>query len=312
MSDESTTSVKKRGLGRGLSALFEDEEIVATTRSADAAQAEIAAPGDRRTLNIDQMEPSAKQPRRRFNPDTIRELAESIAVHGLIQPILVRPKAEKGGMYEIVAGERRWRAAQEARLHTVPVIIRSLDDRETMEIALVENLQREDLNALDEAQGYRNLMNEFGHSQDKAALVVGKSRSHVANMLRLLALPADVQSMVRDGRLSMGHARTLVGAANAKDLAQRIVDEGLSVREAEKLSVGHGTKTAHKNKAAAAAKDIDTMALEQEVSAALGMKVSIDSGANGAGTLKISFESLDQLDDVLHRLSHFPGRVQTG
>ncbi|MCB9990197.1 MAG: ParB/RepB/Spo0J family partition protein [Rhodospirillales bacterium] len=313
MSDEMKSDVKpdpkKRGLGRGLNALFEDEEGIYPQ-----ADPQGHTPGTARLMvGVDQLEPGTYQPRRKFSDESINELAESIAVHGVLQPLIVRQKPGFDGTYEIIAGERRWRASQKAQLHEVPVIVKELDDGQALEIALIENLQREDLNPVEEALGYQQLIEEFGHTQEKAAAVLGKSRSHVANMIRLLSLPRKVMDMVRDGKLSAGHARTLVTAENPEELANIIVSQGLSVREAERLAADKSGRTPGKRKSGSKAeKDVDTLALEDEITNALGMKVSIDVKGQGTGALKIRFETLDQLDDLLHRLSHFPGRQQAG
>ncbi len=295
---------KKRGLGRGLSALFEDDEDVAVALSADVQEQAPAAGPSRRTVGIDQLEPGEFQPRGAMDPDALDELSRSIAVHGILQPILVREKPGEAGHYEIIAGERRWRAAQKAQLHEVPILVRNFDDVTALEVALIENLQRQDLNAIEEAAGYRRLMDEFSHTQEKLAAALGKSRSHVANMVRLLNLPESVQEYLRQGKLSAGHARALITAADPAALAQKIVEAGLNVREAERLAADHAAKPrAAKSRPE---KDIDTLALEAEMSATLGMKVSIDMRSGGAGLLKIDFRSLDQLDEVLRRLSKNP------
>ncbi len=305
--EEAGPDPKKRGLGRGLGALFEDEEGVYPQPGDDGH-----TPGVKRTMmGLDQMEPGTYQPRHDFSEENISELAESIAKHGVLQPLIVRPKPGFQDIHEIVAGERRWRAAQAAQLHEVPVIIKSLGDEDALEIALIENLQREDLNAIEEARGYQRLMEEFGHTQEVAAKALGKSRSHVANTVRLLTLPRKVADMIRDGRLSAGHARTLIGTDNPEELANIIVSQGLNVREAETLSAEKQGRTSRTRKEKTP-KDVDTLALESEISAALGMKVTIDVKGKGAGTFKVDFKSLDQLDEVLHRLSHFPGRQQSG
>ncbi len=299
---------KKRGLGRGLNALFEDEEDVYPQADKDGH-----TPGAARVMaGIDQLEPGAYQPRRQFTAESIDELAESIAIHGVLQPLIVRAKPGFDGMYEIMAGERRWRAAQKAQLHEVPVIVKDIDDEKALEIGLIENLQREDLNPVEEAQGYKQLMEEFGHTQEKAAAVLGKSRSHVANMVRLLNLPIRVVDMMRDGKLSAGHARTLITADNPEALANLIVSKGLSVREAERMAAEKNGRAPATKKKAKPQKDVDTLALEEEITNALGMDVSIDVKGEGKGTLKVSFATLDQLDEVLHRLSHYPGRQQAG
>lgn len=286
---------RRRGLGRGLSALFGDDE--------DEADAGAATPSSRRVVGIDQLEPGPFQPRKVMDKDALDELAESVAVHGVLQPLLVRAKPGEADRFEIIAGERRWRAAQRAQLHEVPVIVKELDEETAFEIALIENLQREDLNALEEAQGYRRLMDDFGHTQEKLAAVLGKSRSHVANMVRLLNLPENVQNYVRQGKLSAGHARTLITASHPEALAREIVDKGLSVREAEKLAADFSAKPAAGGKKAKPSKDVDTLALEEEVSNVLGMKVTIDVRGKG-GSLKVDFRNFDQLDEVLHRLTN--------
>ena len=303
---------KKRGLGRGLGALFEDEEgLYPQAEAAGAGPAE----GPKRTAGVDQLEPGPFQPRQYIAHEALSELAESIAVHGVLQPILVRPRPDDPNRYQIIAGERRWRAAQKAQLHEVPVIIREMSDEQALEIALIENLQREDLNALEEAQGYQRLMEEFGHTQEKLAAALGKSRSHIANMVRLLGLPQGVQVLIRQGKLSAGHARALITAENPEELARVIVEGGMSVREAEKLaaeSSGREQRRKGRGAGAGAGKDVDTLALEREVTNRIGMKVTIDIRGGGAGVLKIEYKSLEQLDEILHRLSHYPGRQQTG
>jgi ParB family chromosome partitioning protein len=303
--EASGRSPKKRGLGRGLGALFEDEE---STFAASAPAQGGEAAGPRRTLGVDQLQPGKYQPRQHIDSERIAELAESIAVHGVIQPLVVRPVGE--GRYEIIAGERRWRAAQEAQLHEVPVVIRDFGDEEALEVALIENLQREDLGPLEEALGYQRLMEEFRHTQDKLALAVGKSRSHVANTLRLLALPQPIQLLLRQGKLSAGHARALITAENPEALAREIVEQGLSVRETERRTAESKNKGAGAKKAGKPAKDADTVALEKELRDTLGVLVSLDMKEDGkAGALKLSFKNLDELDVLLKRLSHNPARA---
>lgn len=302
---EDDLNPRRRGLGRGLNALFEDEEGVYPQADADGH-----TPGaQRRIIGIDQLEPGEFQPRRDFDPESLDHLAESIAAHGILQPLLVRPKPDFPDTYEIIAGERRWRAAQKAQIHEIPAIIRELSDQEALEIALIENLQREDLNPLDESYGYKRLMDEFGHTQEKLAGALGKSRSHIANMMRLLNLPEGVQSYVREGKLSAGHARALVTADDADALARKIISQGLSVRQAEKLAASaQDSQKQSRKKAKKPEKDVDTRALEEEMSNILGMQVTLDVKDGKSGTLKIDYASLDQLDEVLHRLSHNPGR----
>ena len=309
-------STTKRGLGRGLNALFADEEkpAFAEARHAAPEPAAITVPPaqnaedgglSRKTLPISMLRPGKFQPRKNFDDATLKELAESIAAHGIVQPLLVRPVNGGASPYEIICGERRWRAAQKAQLHVVPVVVREMDDEEAMQIALIENLQREDLNPLDEAEGYQRLMEEFAHTQEKLATAVGKSRSHIANMVRLLGLPASVRSMLRDGQLTTGHARALITAKNPEILAKEVIKNGLSVRETERLAmesdVREESKTRRKVKPA---KDVDTLALEREMLDRLGMKVTIDTKGDGQkGTIKIAFKDFDELDKVVKRLS---------
>lgn len=303
--------LKRRGLGRGLNALFEDEEeSVATVAAAAPVIEENVPPAQRRVVGIDQLEPGPWQPRHFMDPNALKELADSIAQHGVLQPILVRAKPGQDHKFQIIAGERRWRASQKAQLHQVPVVVKELSEEAAMEIALIENLQRSDLNAIEEALGYQRLMNEFGHTQEKLAGGVGKSRSHIANMVRLLNLPEDVQELVRDGRLSAGHARALVTAKDPCGLAMLVVGRGLSVRDTEKLAAaeqGRGDKTVAAEKKGAVPKDVDTVAIEKEMSDMLGLKVVIDMKSDGKGgrwgALKVEFKNLDQLDEVIRRLS---------
>jgi ParB family chromosome partitioning protein len=279
---------RRRGLGRGLSALFADEQE-------DAAAVERLRPT--RTLPVEQLRPGRFQPRRRFDPEEMSPLIDSVREKGILQPLLVRQVEE--GAYEIVAGERRWRAAQAAKLHEVPVVVRELDDREALEVALVENVQRQDLTPLEEAEGYKRLLDEFGHTQEDLAQAVGKSRSHIANMLRLLGLPDDVKHLLESGALSAGHARALIGAENPLALAKQIVEKGLNVRDAETLA---GESKGRTKGAARAAngKDADTKALEHDLSQMLGLKVTLDVHGQG-GIIAIHYRTLDQLSDVLAR-----------
>jgi ParB family chromosome partitioning protein len=268
---------------------------------AAAAQMPPSAASDApRSLPIDLVQRNPAQPRKHFDEGELNELANSIKAHGVLQAILVRPIA--GGKYEIVAGERRWRAAQRAGLHAIPAVVRDLNEVEVLEIAIVENVQRTDLNPIEEAQGFQALIDRFGRTQEEIAEAVGKSRPHIANMLRLLKLPEDLQEMVRDGRLSSGHARAILTAPDPRRLAQRVLSEGLNVREVERLAQQakdekHGPRVS----AGADAKSADTRALEQSLSNALGLEVTI-SDKNGAGEVKIAYKSLDQLDDVIRRL----------
>ena len=296
MTDASPAARKPRlGLGRGLSALLGDSVPEAPV----GRDSEGATPGVR-TLPVSAMAPHPDQPRRHFDEAALDDLAESIKARGLIQPIVVRPH---GHSYQIVAGERRWRAAQRARLHEVPVIVRELSDADTMEIALVENIQRQDLNAIEEAEAYARLTREFGHTQDALARLVHKSRSHIANLLRLLDLPAGVRQMVVEGSLEMGHARALIGAPDAERLARAVADKGLSVRETEKLA-REAKPTARRKGGDGSASDRnpDIEALERQLGDVLGLKVHIAHAAKG-GTLTVTYSTLDQLDMVCQRLS---------
>ncbi len=246
-----------------------------------------------------------RQPRRHFAADAMEELIASVRAHGVLQPILVRPV--DGGRFEIIAGERRWRAAQAAGLHEMPAVVRALDDRTAFEIALIENIQRSDLNAVEEARGYRRLIEDFGHTQQVLAAIVGKSRSHVTNLLRLLDLPESVQAMVEDGRLAMGHARALAAAADPETLAKRAVAEGLSVRAVEALAAGRGAaKPRHalsQPASLSAANDANVDALEIQLAESLGMPVALAVAAGGeSGSLTIRFASLDQLDWLCAKL----------
>lgn len=287
---------KQRGLGRGLSALMAD--VTAETNAAPQTprRADLFVP-------VEKIVPNPEQPRRKFTQEQLEDLAASIKEKGVIQPLIVRPNPENDGEYQIVAGERRWRASQMAKLHELPVIIREYSDTEALEVAIIENIQRAELNAIEEAAGYRDLMDRFGHTQEKVSEALGKSRSHIANLLRLLNLPDEVQSFVRDGQLSAGHARTLVTAEDPVTLAKQIIAKGLSVRAAEALAK-KPKRAATKQSLARAEKDADTKALESDLSAALGMKVQIDHVAGGeSGILTVKYMSLDDLDTLCGKLS---------
>jgi ParB family chromosome partitioning protein len=293
-------NIKKRGLGRGLDAIFGDDRQ--DNSAADISPNEaISDDLKRRTMPIEWLRPCAFQPRRHFEQDALEDLAKSIVMHGILQPIVVRPIADEKNSYEIIAGERRWRAAQLVQMHTVPVILQYLDDEAVMEVALIENLQREDLTPIEEARAFKKLMDIHGHTQEKLSVAVGKSRSYIANTLRLLNLPENVQSYVADGRLSAGHARSLIGRDNAEELAERIINEDLSVRAIEDLTKDKvkPSKTQNSN----VDKDINTSALEEEMSRILGMQVSIQSGKKGNGSLKIKYSNFDQLDHLVHKLT---------
>jgi len=280
----------RSGLGRGLTALMGDvarEEPISGTEM---------SPGVR-TLPVGSLTPHPGQPRRHFNDAALDELAASIGARGLIQPIVVRPH---GKGYQIVAGERRWRAAQRARLHEVPVIVRDFDDAATLEVALVENIQRQDLNAIEEAEAYHRLIDDFGHTQDALGKLVHKSRSHIANLLRLLELPKSVQDKVMDGSLTMGHARALIGAPDVENLADQVVTRGLSVRDTERLA--RNAKPDTRSRSGEGGRDADLAALEHQLGDLLGLSVRITHGPKG-GSLTLSYSTLDQLDMVCQRLS---------
>lgn len=274
-----------RRLGRGLSALLGDSP-------ADAPQ-----PRGISTLPIEVLEPGDFQPRGPIAEDSLRELAASIEARGILQPLLARPHPDKPGRYQLIAGERRWRAAQLARLHEVPVLVRALEDGEALAAALVENLQRADLNAVEEAEGYRRLQREFGSTQDELAQAVGKSRSHVANTLRLLSLPDEVKSLLEDGSLTAGHARALLGARDPVGLARTVIARGLNVRQTEALVANPPAERAPPQPKA----DPATQALARELSAHLGLKVAIGFDGKG-GEMRIRYRDLDQLDGLLRLL----------
>ncbi len=277
-----TDEARHRGLGRGLSALIGDDA---------------GAGRNSRTVPVAFLRPNRFQPRKAISPDELNDLANSIREKGVLQPILVRPIKGETEAFEIVAGERRWRAAQLAKLHDVPIIVRELSDGESLELAIIENVQRTDLNAVEEATAYRELMEQFGYTQDRVAQEVGKSRSHVANTLRLLKLPESVQAMLRSGELTAGHARTLIGADDPEALARIIVASALNVREAEQRSKSKTGKRSH------AAKNPDTKALEDNISNMLGLKVQILDKGKAGGEMRIVYRTLEQLDEICRRLS---------
>lgn len=301
MSDQGGQGREKRNLGRGLAALFGEEK---------EDYAELDRVRTTRKVAVGQLRPGRFQPRRRFDDEALGTLVNSIREKGVLQPLLVRRLEGEADQFEIIAGERRWRAAQLAQVHELPVVVRELSDAEALEVALVENIQRQDLTPLEEAEGYQRLMAEFSHTQEDLSRVVGKSRSHVANMMRLLNLPEKVKSMLDDGRLSAGHARALLNAPDPLAIAEEVVAKGLSVRETERLAQSGKTPRARKSGAKksampATAKDADTRALERDLSLLLGLKVSIDLKGE-TGDISIHFETLEQLDDVLHRLKRDP------
>jgi ParB family chromosome partitioning protein len=276
---------RHRGLGRGLSSLIGDD----TTKAENASRSS-------RALPVAFLRPNRLQPRKNFDLDELHDLASSIREKGVLQPILVRPVKGETDAYEIVAGERRWRAAQLAKLHDVPVVVRELTDGESLELAIIENIQRADLNAVEEAAGYRELMERFTYTQERVAQEVGKSRSHIANTLRLLKLPETVQTMIRSGALSPGHARTLIGASDPEARAREIVASALNVREAEQRSESKAPRPKTE-------KDPDTKALESNLSNLLGLKVQIVDKGEAGGEVRIAYRELEQLDEICRRLS---------
>jgi ParB family chromosome partitioning protein len=287
--------ISKNRLGRGLAALIGDID-----RPAAAQIAPI--PGDR-TVPVEFIARNPRNPRRTFADAELEDLAASLRQHGIVQPVVVRPSKEHAGHYEIIAGERRWRAAQRAGLNSIPVIVRDVDDRMALELAIVENVQRSDLNPVEEALGYQQLIDDHAYVQADLAQIIGKSRSHVANTLRLLKLPENIRDMLVDGELSAGHARTLVTAEDPTALAQRIVRDGLSVRQAEALaqkSTEQANSTSSK-RVVDEEKDADTKALEQLLSDVTGLKVSVNHRDKG-GEVRISYKTLEQLDDLCRRL----------
>ena len=278
-------------LGRGLASLIGEPT---------PGQPVLPPEGEQRLVSTADLRPGRLNPRKDFRDDELAELADSIRNKGLVQPIVVRPVT---GGYEIVAGERRWRAAQKAGLHTVPVIARDLDDKEVLELAIIENVQRADLNSIEEAAGYRELVERFDYSQEQLSEIIGKSRSHVANTLRLLKLPESVQAMVRNSELTAGHARALIGRDDAEELAHHIIEHDLNVRQVEALAqgsdeVGHGGGSTRSVRE----KDADTRAFENELSAALGLKVEVKRGSGESGNLIIKYGNFDQLDYIRMRL----------
>ena len=283
----------RKRLGRGLAALIGEMDKPAQAATTTRIGADSAVP-------IEFVSPNPRNPRRNFSETDLADLAQSIREHGIVQPVVVRPSGD--GRYEIIAGERRWRAAQRAELMEIPVIIREVDDRVALELAIIENVQRADLNPVEEALGYQQLINEHNYTQADLGQVIGKSRSHVANTLRLLKLPEEIRAMLVDGALSAGHARTLVTAEEPEELARRIVEEGLSVRQAETLAQGPAHGSEHSRQTSLPkSKDADTLALEKALSDVTGLKVTISHGPKG-GELKIAYKTLEQLDEICSRL----------
>ncbi len=292
----------KSRLGRGLASLVGDTGQQGAPSTANAKP--LPGHGEQRMVPIDRVKPSPFNPRKTFDNKELDELAESIREKGLVQPIIVRPLGPAGNQYEIVAGERRWRAAQRASMHLVPVIVRSLTDQETLELAIIENVQRADLNVIEEAGGYKELIERFNYTQEELGQIIGKSRSHLANTLRLLKLPEGVQTMVREGQLSAGHARALVGREDAEVVAQEIVNKGLNVRDVEALVQDRKPpkEGAARSTAPALQKDADTRAAEREMADALGLAIEIAPGKGEAGEIIIRYRSLEQFETVRSKL----------
>ncbi|WP_417620806.1 ParB/RepB/Spo0J family partition protein [Parasphingorhabdus sp.] len=318
MADDDALNEKNRkpakratGLGRGLNSLFGDiqrEEPIVTDGSAETDDGRpvpastTSAIDGLRSIAVSDIRPNPDQPRQTFDTNALDELAESMRQRGVIQPIVVRPH---GKNFQIVAGERRWRAAQRARLHQIPAVVRHLNDEETLEIAIVENVQRKDLNVIEEAEAYAKLSLDFGHSQSRLADIVGKSRSHIANLMRLLELPSSVKALVVDEKLSMGHARALINAPHAEELAPQIVKQGLSVRDVERLvrkSLAGDKPQSTKKPAQMSETDADIQALETHLGDLLGLRVNIHSNGQG-GAMSIEYANLDQLDLICQRLT---------
>ena len=281
-------NTNKKGLGRGLSSLMGDTDTQHSTNPTSSSET---------TISIAKLRPSPLQPRRVFDKNSINELAESIKSKGLVQPILVRPSNTNDGEYEIIAGERRWRAAQVAQLHAIPAVIRNLNDTESLEIAIIENVQRSDLSPIEEAAGYKKLMESYNHTQEQLSEVVGKSRSHIANIIRLLSLPQSIQDMISQGSISSGHARAIMNSAFPEQLAERIINENLSVRATEAL-----VKEKKEGPKKVKLKDPDTIDLENKLTDILGLDVTISHRGKQGGSLKVSYKSLDQLELVTKKL----------
>lgn len=286
-------------LGRGLNALFGDQEAVNEPLPGPTpASVPPPAAGPITSLPIDLLSPSPYQPRRHFDETALNELAASVREKGVLQPLLVRPDRARAGHYEIIAGERRWRAAQLAQIHEVPVHVSDLSDAETLEVALIENLQRQDLSPVEEARGYQRLVEEFGHTQERVGEIVGKSRAHVANTLRLLHLPFAVLQMLEEGKITAGQVRPLIGVSRAEEIAREVMKRGMSARQAERFAKSFGRR----RRSTHLPKDTDTAALEESLAKATGYKVNISFDGKG-GSVTIAYASLEQLDDIVHRLS---------
>ena len=293
---------KPRGLGRGLSSLLGDAGVAAgNAGGAASGTGEASALSGLTELPIEWINSGPWQPRRRFDTDSLAELAESIRSKGLVQPVLVRPRAGTANRYELIAGERRWRAAQMAQLHNIPAIIRELGDEEAYELALIENIQRADLSAIEEAEGYRQLIDSFGYTQEQLSEIIGKSRSHIANLMRLLGLPEEVRDMIVDGRLTMGQARPLIGQEHCVALARQIADKGLSARQAEALVAKPPQRKAGGSPKPAKSADLENV--EAMLRGKLGLGLDIDwNEKNGTGKMTIRFATLEQMDEVMAKL----------
>ena len=303
-------SPERRGLGRGLAALLGEiggdiGEAAVPVAAAPASGADTPAGRSPTTAPIERLHSNPDQPRRDFPETELNELAESIRQRGIIQPVIVRPAPGRPGDFQIVAGERRWRAAQRAQLHQIPIVVREVDDRTMLELAIIENVQRSDLNPIEEASGYAQLIERFTYTQEEMSEIVGKSRSHVANTLRLLGLPEQVQRMLRSGKLSAGHARALINAADPVALAELAVLKGLTVRQVEELARRVGApRRRPRGHGGPKRKDADTRVLEGDLSAAIGMAVSIEHHpTDGGGDLRIRYRSLDELDRLCRKLT---------
>ena len=284
------TNTTKKGLGRGLSSLMGDTETAQTKNS---------NVGQETKIPIANLKPSTSQPRRLFNKNSINELADSIKAKGLVQPLVVRPSFSDANSYEIIAGERRWRAAQIAQLHEVPVVIRNFNDTEALEVAIIENVQRSDLSPIEEAAGYKRLIENHGHTQEDLSGIVGKSRSHIANIIRLLSLPQSIQDMITEGKISSGHARAIMNSAFPEQLAEKIINENLSVRDAENLA--KDKKGIIKK---LKLKDPDTIDLENKISEKLGLTININHKGKKGGSIKIDYKTLDQLEMITQKLKN--------
>jgi ParB family chromosome partitioning protein len=297
MADESRSR-----LGRGLAALMGDVAVDAPKSAKQTQQGGAPARDTARRVPVEFITPNPRNPRRIFTDSELNELAQSIKERGVIQPIVVRAARGKKDSYEIIAGERRWRASQKAGLHEVPIVLLDVTDEEALELAIIENVQRADLNPLEEASGYQALASEYKHSQEDIAQIVGKSRSHVTNTLRLLKLPDAVKDFINAGKLSAGHARSLVGQADPEAMARAIVEKGLNVRQAEQLRQEQQRKGKKGKSKARARSDANTAALEKRLTDVLGLTVDIDHKGRGGGSLRIRYKTLEQLDDVVNRL----------